>query len=164
MTFRDRLDAGERVITCNRPHPLKLLKPALVLLVAIFLANLVQVVTGVHPGWSAVAPIILVAALLYAVVQAIAWATTGYALTDRRIVVLRGFGRGGAVSIPLETVAGVVGPRGRGRLTGCGTIRISAMGQTYELTYQKDPARFSELCHEAHVCWVNTVRWQGRTY
>ncbi|RUQ21187.1 hypothetical protein D8M21_07225 [Kocuria sp. HSID16901] len=164
MKYRGKLDAGEHVITCNRPHPLKLLKPALVLLAAIFLANMTQVITGAHPGWSAVAPIILIAALIYAIARLLKWATTGYALTSRRIVVLRGWGGRGAVTIPLETVAGVVGPRGKGKLTGCGTIRISAMGQTYELTCQKDPGQFSELCHEAHVRCVQSLRWQGQTY
>lgn len=158
MTFRGTLEPGERVITCNRAHPLKFVRPALVLLVAIYVANLLQVVAAAHPGWSAVGPILLVAALVYALVRLVKWLATGYALTNRRIVVFRGPGGGGPISIPLEYVAGVVGPKGGARMTGCGTIRISAQGQTYELTYQKDPKRFSALCYEAHLRRVNALR------
>lgn len=158
MKFRDSLDPGEQVITCNRAHALKLLRPAIVLLIAIFATNFLQVVTAGHSGWSAVGPIILIAALVYVVVRFIKWATTGYALTNRRIVVFRGVGGCGPVSIPLEYVAGVVGPRGGARLTGCGTIRISARGQTFELTCQKDPGRFSDLCYRAHLRRVNALR------
>ena len=98
MKFRDSLDPGEQVITCNRAHALKLLRPAIVLLIAIFATNFLQVVTAGHSGWSAVGPIILIAALVYVVVRFIKWATTGYALTNRRIVVFRGVGGGGPVS------------------------------------------------------------------
>ncbi|WP_165001021.1 MULTISPECIES: PH domain-containing protein [Micrococcaceae] len=159
MKFRDTLEPGEHVITCNRAHPLKLLRPAIVVLVAIFLVNLLQVVTANYPGWSAVGPILMIAALVYVAVRLIKWLTTGYSLTNRRIVVFRGLGGGRPISIPLEYVAGVVGPKGTARLTGCGTIRISAQGQTFELTYQKEPNRFSALCYEAHLRRVNALRW-----
>jgi membrane protein YdbS with pleckstrin-like domain len=152
VRYRAPLMPGEQVVTCNRAHPMKLLRPLLVLLLGIFLASMLQVLGSLSAGWTAAAPIVLVAALVYAAVRGYRWAVTGYALTSRRVVIFRGLGKRLPLAIPWETVEEVRGPRGPyARWAGFGTVRVRARGQSFDLTYQKEPGRFVEMCDEYRV-------------
>lgn len=149
MKYRAPLEPGERVITCNRAHPAKLLRPALVLLAGIFLASFLQTLSGQYPAWAPVAPLLLVAALLFAAAKTYRWLVTGYALTDRRVVIFRSLRGRKPLAIPLEQTTGITGPPGPlHRLTGTGTVRIAIPGQVFDLTYQKEPERFVGICQE----------------
>lgn len=162
MRFRAPLEPGEEVVTCNRAHPTRLLRPALTLLAAIFLASVLQVVAGAYPAWSPVGPILLVAALIYAVARLCRWLVTGYALTTRRIVIFRSLRARRPLALPLEHVLGVVGPRGVAhRVVGSGTVRVALPGQAFDLTHQKEPARFARLCEQQRAEFIGRGRRSG---
>lgn len=159
MRYRAPLMAGEQVVTCNRAHPMKLLRPLAVLLLGVFLASMLQVLGSLSAGWSAAAPIVLVASVVYALVRGYRWAVTGYALTSRRVVIFRGLGGRLPLAIPWETVEEVRGPRGPyARWTGFGTVRVRARGQSFDLTYQKEPGRFVRMCDEYRGRYLGELR------
>ena len=151
MRYRARLEPGERVITCNRAHPVKLLPPLLLLLGAVFAASFLQVLGSAGSGaWNAAALILMLAALLHVGLRGWRWAVGGFALTTRRVVIFRSWrGRRGAarpLALPLELL-GEVGTSAR-RRAPWGSVRVQCAGRRHLLTCQREPGRFVELVHQ----------------
>lgn len=162
MRYRAPLEAGEYVVTCNRAHPLKLVRPLTVLLAGIFLSSMVQVLASQTPAWGPVAPVLLAAAALYAIVRIWNWLVTGYALTDRRIVIFRSLRARRPLALMLENLTSAGGGEGlAARTLGCGTVRLSLPGQVFELTCQNDPAEFLRLCREQRERRLRALWWRG---
>lgn len=159
MKFVAPLGPGEQVITCNRAHPAKLVRPGAVLLLGIFLSSLVQVLAQGRAGWSLVAPVLLLAALWYALDRLVRWLLTGYALTTQRVVVFRGLRRKKPVSLPLERLSGVHGPGRSLWGSSWGTVTVGLGGRALELTYQQRPREFVALCQQTAARRFRALGW-----
>ena len=149
MIYRAPLREDERVITCNRPHPVKLLGPLLLLLLAIFTASMFQVLaSGGSGAWNVAAVIVLIAAGAHAAVKGWRWVVGGFALTTERVVVFRSWrGRSAGarpLALPLENIRGAVASRGG----AWGSVLLHYGADRHVLTFQREPAHFVELLEE----------------
>lgn len=132
-----RLEPGEYVVVSTMAHSSKLLKPAMVLIAAVFVHGLLQRMlqvrwrpvdqpwTTVHSLLGTALGLLLVIVVVFAVIRPlIRWALTRFVLTNRRLMLLGSAAPRGGVRIPLAWLVHVEAKPGRGLLgrSGIGTL------------------------------------------
>jgi uncharacterized membrane protein YdbT with pleckstrin-like domain len=130
VAFPDKLlNQGERVVVSTRTHPKALIRPLLVLVLALgvaaYVTRLGDSTAADVASWVvwAVAALVIV---LWSVRPAIAWATTTYTFTNRRFVKRSGLIAKEGRTIPLNRISGVDFEIGVvDRVFGCGTLVVS---------------------------------------
>jgi uncharacterized membrane protein YdbT with pleckstrin-like domain len=130
VAFPDKLlNQGERVVVSTRTHPKALIRPLLVLVLALGVAAFVQrqgdggAADVMHWGAWLLAGFVI---LWWAVRPAVAWATTTYTFTNRRFVKRSGLVAKEGRTIPLNRISGVDFEIGVvDRVFGCGTLVVS---------------------------------------
>lgn len=156
-----RLEPGEQVVVATLAHPSKLIKPAVVLVLAVFLHGLLQRIlevrwrpidqpwTSIHTVLGVSLSVLLVLVILLAVLRPLLrWARTRFVLTDRRLILVGGAAPRDGVRLPLAWLHGVDAAPGRGPLgsTGIGTLSAD-FGQagTLRLTHAPRVEAFGQL-------------------
>jgi uncharacterized membrane protein YdbT with pleckstrin-like domain len=130
VAFPDKLlNKGERVVVSTRTHPKALIRPLVVLVLALgvaaFVTRLGDSTAADVASWVvwAVAALVIV---LWSLRPAIAWATTTYTFTNRRFVKRSGLIAKEGRTIPLNRISGVDFEIGVvDRVFGCGTLVVS---------------------------------------
>lgn len=130
MAFPDKLlNQGERVVVSTRTHPKALIRPLLVLVLALgvaaFVTRLGDSTAADVASWAvwAVAALVIV---LWTIRPAVAWLTTTYTFTNRRFVKRSGLIAKEGRTIPLNRISGVDFEIGViDRVFGCGTLVVS---------------------------------------
>lgn len=150
MKKKLRLEPGEQVVVSTVAHPAKLIKPAVVLVVSVFLHGLLQRMldvrwrpieqpwTSIHTVLGAALSILLILVVVLAVLRPVVrWARTRFVLTSRRLMLVGGAAPRGGVRIPLawlqrvdtQVARGPVGSAGIGTLSAdfgqAGILRLS---------------------------------------
>ena len=128
MPFPTRLLLpDEQLVLDLRPHPIALVMPAVVTIVAFVAAILLGANTTVDWLWWALFLLIVV---LYPVPKLIAWLTSNFAVTSDRVIHRQGFIAKRSMEIPLEAVNDVRFEQGiLGRIVGAGTLVISSASE-----------------------------------
>lgn len=149
MAFPENLlTDGEHIILRERPHPKRLIRPALALVIVVVLADYASTLVVGHP-WSgtAQAAITIIAAVLalgFVAVPVLRWASTRFVITTDRILTRSGLATRRGEAIPLARIASV---NWRSSLTdrafGCGTLIIESASA--------EPLRFTDIPHVAQV-------------
>jgi uncharacterized membrane protein YdbT with pleckstrin-like domain len=98
----DALAGHEKLVLNLHPHPWILVKPALVLLIAIALGS-ATLVTEIAPLKFGVALLIVVAAVWF-LSKFVAWYSTYFVLTSDRVMYREGIVRRNSIEIPLERI------------------------------------------------------------
>ncbi|HVN12678.1 MAG TPA: PH domain-containing protein [Kineosporiaceae bacterium] len=127
------LAEGERPLVVLRPHALRLIRPAVVLLLLAPTAAVAVAAVPVGPARlptrAVVAGVALVVALRWVVLPFLLWWNTLYVLTDERVVERQGVVRRSGHDLPLRAVTDVVVAQRLGeRLLGCGTLTVTTDG------------------------------------
>jgi len=130
VAFPSRLlNDDERVVVHTREHPKALLFPVAVLVVALAVGVVAQnyLAGALGPLWALPVWVLVAAAVLWWVVRPfVAWATSTYTFTDRRMIQRSGFIAKTGRTIPLNRISGVDFEIGLvDRLFGCGTLVVS---------------------------------------
>lgn len=161
MKKKLHLEPGEHVVVSTLAHPSKLLRPAIVLIVAVFLHGLLQRMlevrwrpmnqpwTSIHTVLEMALSVLLVLVVLFAVLRPVVrWARTRFVLTDRRLMLLGGAAPRDGVRIPLAWLHHVdtVPARWPLGLAGIGTLSVD-FGQAgvLRLTHSPRVAEFGQL-------------------
>lgn len=176
MKKKLRLEPGEHVVISTVAHPAKLLRPVMVLILAVFLHGLLQRMlqvrwrpldqpwTSIHTVLEAALSIALVLVILLAVLRpVIRWATTRFVLTSRRLMLVGGAAPKDGVRIPLAWLHRVDAHVARGPVGNAGIGTLSAdFGQagTLRLTYAARVLEFGRLI-EAKAQAVRHPAHQG---
>lgn len=139
MSKNLRLESGEHVVVSTVAHPSKLLKPAVVLVLAVFTYALLQRMlevrwrpmdetwTTIHGLLGTALSLLLVLVIVLAVIRPVVrWALTRFVLTDRRLMLVGGAAPRGGVRIPLVWLHRVEAHPGRGFLGAAGIGTLSA--------------------------------------
>ncbi|WP_052209842.1 hypothetical protein [Kocuria sp. ZOR0020] len=139
MSKKLGLESGEHVVVSTVAHPSKLLKPAVVLVLAVFTHALLQRMLEVRwrpmdDTWQTVHSVLgtglsllLVLVIVLAVVRPVMrWALTRLVLTNRRLMLVGGAAPRGGVRIPLLWLQRVEARPGRGFLGSAGIGMLSA--------------------------------------
>jgi membrane protein YdbS with pleckstrin-like domain len=128
MPFPRRLlIPDEQLVLDLRPHPIALVMPAVVTIVAFVAAILLGANTTVDWLWWA---LFLLIVLLYPVPKLIAWLTSNFAVTSDRVIHRQGFIAKRSMEIPLEAVNDVRFEQGiLDRIVGAGTLVISSASE-----------------------------------
>jgi membrane protein YdbS with pleckstrin-like domain len=128
MPFPRRLlIPDERLVLDLRPHPIALVMPAVVTIVAFVAAIWLGAHTTVDWLWWA---LFLLVVVLYPVRKLIAWLTSNFAVTSDRVIHRQGFIAKRSMEIPLEAVNDVRFEQGiLGRIVGAGTLVISSASE-----------------------------------
>lgn len=131
------LEPGEQVVVSTVAHPTKLLKPAIRLVVVVFIHAFVQrmlqvrwrpveaPLTTIHSFLSVSVSLLLVLIVFFGVIRpCIRWAFTRFVLTDRRLMLVGAAAPRRGVRIPLAWLLRVEAEVGRGPLgmAGIGTL------------------------------------------
>ena len=128
---RRLLNEGEHVVVSTRTHVKALLVPALWLIVVAAVAGFVSSFTGragkAQPLLLAVVWLLALLVLLWLVVRPfLAWLTTTYTVTNRRLITRTGVLSRRGHDIPVPRISDVAYEHGLvDRMLGCGTLIIS---------------------------------------
>jgi uncharacterized membrane protein YdbT with pleckstrin-like domain len=126
----DQLLAGERIVHRARPHWILFGTPIVLAIVGIVLGGALQLTLDDY--WYAGAALVGIAALL-AVPPAIRYASSDFAVTDKRVLARMGLLHRESLETLLSKVEGIgVEQDLWGRLLGYGTITITGTGGTRE--------------------------------
>ncbi|MDO5619121.1 PH domain-containing protein [Kocuria sp.] len=161
MSKKLRLEPGEHVVVSTLAHPSKLLKPAVILVIAVFVHGLLQRMlevrwrpmdqpwTTVHSVLGTGLSLLLLLVVVLAVIRpVIRWALTRFVLTNRRLMLVGGAAPRGGVRINLAWLLRVDAQRARGPLGRAGIGTLSAdFGQSGVLRLHHAPRveQFAEL-------------------
>jgi len=128
MPFPRRLlIPDEQLVLDLRPHPIALVMPAVVTIVAFVAAILLGANTTVDWLWWA---LFLLVVVLYPVPKLIAWLTSNFAVTSDRVIHRQGFIAKRSMEIPLEAINDVRFEQGiLDRIVGAGTLVISSASE-----------------------------------
>src|SRR5436309_7220956 len=128
MPFPRRLlIPDEQLVLDLRPHPIALVMPAVVTIVALVAAALLGANTTVDWLWWA---LFLLVVLLYPVPKLIAWLTSNFAVTSERVIHRQGWIAKRSMEIPLEAINDVRFEQGIfDRIVGAGTLLISSASE-----------------------------------
>jgi len=129
MPFPRRLlIPDEQLVLDLRPHPIALVMPALVTIVAFVAATWLSAKTDV-PDWLWWV-LFVVVVVLYPVPKLIAWLTSNFAVTSDRVIHRQGFIAKRSMEIPLEAINDVRFEQGiLDRIVGAGTLVISSASE-----------------------------------
>src|SRR5213596_2110725 len=146
MPFPRRLlIPDEQLVLDLRPHPIALVMPAVVTIVALVAAALLGANTTVDWLWWA---LFLLVVLLYPVPKLIAWLTSNFAVTSDRVIHRQGFIAKRSMEIPLEAINDVRFEQGiLDRMVGAGTLVISSASEFGRNTF--DDIRHPEAVQKA---------------
>jgi uncharacterized membrane protein YdbT with pleckstrin-like domain len=130
VAFPDKLlNQGEHVVVSTRTHPKALIRPLLVLVLALgaaaFVSRMGDSTAADVASWVvwAVAALVIV---LWSIRPTVAWLTTTYTFTNRRFVKRSGLIAKEGRTIPLNRISGVDFEIGVvDRVFGCGTLVVS---------------------------------------
>ncbi len=128
MPFPRRLlIPDEQLVLDLRPHPIALVMPAVVTIVAFVAAIWLGANTTVDWLWWA---LFLLVVVLYPVPKLIAWLTSNFAVTSDRVIHRQGFIAKRSMEIPLEAINDVRFEQGiLDRIVGAGTLVISSASE-----------------------------------
>jgi membrane protein YdbS with pleckstrin-like domain len=128
MPFPRRLlIPDEQLVLDLRPHPIALVMPAVVIIVAFVAAILLGASTTIDWLWWALFVLVVV---LYPVPKLIAWLTSNFAVTSDRVIHRQGFIAKRSMEIPLEAINDVRFEQGiLDRIVGAGTLVISSASE-----------------------------------
>ena len=128
MPFPRRLlIPDEQLVLDLRPHPIALVMPAVLTIVAFVAAAWLSANTTVDWLWWA---LLLLVVLLYPVPKLIAWLTSNFAVTSDRVIHRQGFIAKRSMEIPLEAINDVRFEQGiLDRIVGAGTLVISSASE-----------------------------------
>jgi len=128
MPFPRRLlIPDEELVLDLRPHPIGLVMPAVVTIVAFVAAIWLGANTTVDWLWWA---LLLLVVVLYPVPKLIAWLTSNFAVTSDRVIHRQGFIAKRSMEIPLEAINDVRFEQGiLDRIVGGGTLVISSASE-----------------------------------
>lgn len=155
MAFPDGLLTGHEHMTLHqRPHPKRLIRPTLVLLIILVLAGYLAALTAGH-SWSgtAHAAITITAAALtlgFVAAPALRWASTHLVLTTERVLTRRGFLTRRGEAIPLARIVSVNWKASLSdRAFRCGTLIIESASA--------EPLAFTDI---PNIQQVHTLLYQ----
>src|SRR5436190_22844573 len=128
MPFPRRLlIPDEQLVLDLRPHPIALVMPAVLTIVAFVAAAWLSANTTVDWLWWA---LFLLVVLLYPVPKLIAWLTSNFAVTSDRVIHRQAFIAKRSMEIPLEAINDVRFEQGiLDRIVGAGTLVISSASE-----------------------------------
>jgi len=129
MPFPRRLlIPDEQLVLDLRPHPIALVMPALVTIVAFVAVTWLTAKTDVAEWlWWVLFVVVVV---LYPVPKLIAWLTSNFAVTSDRVIHRQGFIAKRSMEIPLEAINDVRFEQGiLDRIVGAGTLVISSASE-----------------------------------
>ena len=154
---RKLLNPGEEIVVSTRTHVKALLLPLLALVVLLAIAVAVQVAVGSAAVHWIVWILALLGIMWLFVRPLLAWLTTTYTFTNRRLITRRGILTRRGHDIPLSRISDVEYEYGLvDRLFGCGTLMISDASTDGEVTLHDIPhveetqRRLNQLLHELH--------------
>lgn len=139
-TYADRvafpeevLAEGEEVVLHTRPHWRTVLRPALLVLLAVALTTVAWVMLptdqGGRIGFGVVALIMLYQATRYGVLPLVIWRCTHYVFTDERILLQDGVIARERRDLPLNRINDhLLNQSLLDRMFGCGTLTIDSIG------------------------------------
>jgi membrane protein YdbS with pleckstrin-like domain len=141
VPFPDGLLTDDEHVTLHqRPHPKRLLRPAVTLLIIVVVAGYAATLTAAQP-WAATAQgaisiIAAALALAFVAAPALRWLCTHLVLTTERVLTRRGFLTRRGEAIPIGRIVSVNWKAGlTDRAFHCGTLIIeSASAQTLIFT------------------------------
>lgn len=145
MAYPSKLLAqDEQLVLDLHPHGKSLLRPVLVLLGTLALASYgaARVPSGPQQGlWRLVVAVIAVLVLLaFALRPFLAWATTHYVITDRRVLVRSGILARSGRDVPLSRINDITFSHSlMERLLGCGTLVVESAGERGQVTLTDVP-------------------------
>lgn len=153
MGYPDNLLAeGEHVVLHRHPHAKRLVGPILALLLVTALASFTAAVVS-RTGWdphirqvvSAVIAALWLLLVVWLVVRPVlAWLTTHFVITDRRVMYRHGVLTRAGIDIPLARIAHVEFRHGLlDRMMRTGTLTIESASQ--------DPLEFNDIPHVEQV-------------
>src|SRR6266550_2360213 len=117
----------EQLVLDLRPHPIALVMPAVVTIVAFVAAIWLGAKTTVDWLWWA---LFLLVVVLYPVPQLVAWLTSVFAVTSDRVIHRQGFIAKRSMEIPLEAINDVRFEQGIvDRMVGAGSLVISSASE-----------------------------------
>lgn len=126
MAINRHLNAGESVVFTTRTHPKAIVVPVLIAAVLVVLAIVGSVY--IRSGYAVLA-VWVIAVLLIAWFTGwpiLAWLTSTYTVTDRRVLTRTGVVTRRGHDIPLNRISDVSYEKGIfDRILGCGTLMIS---------------------------------------
>src|SRR5947199_6299948 len=128
MPFPRRLlIPDEQLVVDLRPHPIALVMPAVLTIVAFVAAAWLSSNTTVDWLWWA---LFLLVVVRYPVPKLIAWLTSNFAVTSDRVIHRQGFIAKRSMEIPLEAINDVRFEQGiLDRIVGAGTLVISSASE-----------------------------------
>ena len=128
MPFPRRLlIPDEQLVLDLRPHPIALVMPDVLTIVAFVAAAWLSANTTIDWLWWA---FFLLVVLLYPVPELIAWLTSNFAVTSDRVIHRQGFIAKRSMEIPLEAINDVRFEQGiLDRIVGAGTLVISSASE-----------------------------------
>jgi uncharacterized membrane protein YdbT with pleckstrin-like domain len=138
------LAVGEELVAILHPHWKTLVRPVLLtfVVVAVFLAGEVLIPGNrfVWPERLALAVVAIVALMGWLMIPILAWRTTVYELTSRRMRLRDGILTRNGRDIPLSRITDVSFRKGvLDRILGCGTLVVESAGEHGELTLTEIP-------------------------
>jgi membrane protein YdbS with pleckstrin-like domain len=150
MPFPRRLlIPDEQLVLDLRPHPIALVMPTLVTIVAFVAASWLTAKTDVADWvWWVLFLILLV---LYPVPKLIAWLTSNFAVTSDRVIHRQGFIAKRSMEIPLEAINDVRFEQGiLDRMVGAGTLVISSASEFGRNTFDdiRHPEAVQKVIYE----------------
>lgn len=126
MAINRHLNAGESVVFHTRTHPKAIAVPVLIAVVLVVLAIVGSVY--IHSGYAVLALWVLAGLLIlwFTGWPVLAWLTSTYTVTDRRVLTRTGIFTRRGHDIPLNRISDVSYEKGIiDRMLGCGTLMIS---------------------------------------
>ncbi|MDP9299832.1 MAG: PH domain-containing protein [Actinomycetota bacterium] len=150
MPFPRRLlIPDEQLVLDLRPHPIALVMPAVVTIVAFVAATWLSAKTDVTVWiWWV---LFLVIVVLYPVPKVIAWLTSNFAVTSDRVIHRQGFIAKRSMEIPLEAINDVRFEQGiLDRIVGAGTLVISSASEFGRNSFDdiRDPEGVQKVIYE----------------
>jgi uncharacterized membrane protein YdbT with pleckstrin-like domain len=144
MGHDSSLAVGEEQVAILHPHWKTLVRPVLLtfVVVAVLLAGEV-LIPGNRYAWAerlALAVVAVVALMGWLMLPILAWRTTVYELTNRRLRLRDGVLTRSGRDIPLSRITDVSFRKGvLDRILGCGTLVVESAGEHGELTLTEIP-------------------------
>src|SRR6266550_1997796 len=138
----------EQLVLDLRPHPIALVMPAVVTIVAFVAAIWLGAKTTVDWLWWA---LFLLVVVLYPVPKLVAWLTSNFAVTSDRVIHRQGFIAKRSMEIPLEAINDVRFEQGiLDRMVGAGTLVISSASEFGRNTFDdiRHPEAVQKVIYE----------------
>ncbi|WP_028659646.1 PH domain-containing protein [Nocardioides insulae] len=151
------LNDGESVVLSMRAHPKVLFGPAVVLVLLVIAAGVIEWFVDVRLVSIIIWAGVVVAAVWWVLGPVVEWFSSVYAITDRRLITRRGIITRKGHDMPLARMSDVAYEFGLiDRMFGCGTLIISDASTYGQIKLHDIPdveqtqRRLNDLIHDTH--------------